>query len=130
MVLITPLSYFLTPLNTHKIISPHVYVSICLLKLHIITKYITHTAYIIPSIANLFHCCTMPSLMSLFICHHNIYILSLIFPAKLSVFCTIYVPKNSFFLNLTATFTRTNIITITISGYIIFTPKFKPTLYV
>ena len=42
----------------------------------------------------------------------------------------IIVPKNSFFLNLTATFTRTNIITITISGYIIFTPKFKPTLYV
>ena len=67
---------------------------------------------------------------TLFICHHNIYILSLIFPAKLSVSCTIYVPKNSFFLNLTATFTRTNIITITISGYIIFTPKFKPTLYV
>ena len=44
----------------------------------------------------------------------------------LCTFFTVYV----FALTTIVGLLRTNIITITISGYIIFTPKFKPTLYV
>jgi len=130
---LAPVSNFLTPSNIHITISPHVYVSICLFAPHSIINCTIQAIYITQSNAYFFHCCIIPSLISYFICNINICIYFTP-PTYQSIFKPLLIPiihhdpRNSFFLNLTNTFTRANTIIAASNGYIILVLILSPFL--